>query len=135
MKRTEYKKLDIIDSIVKMRLEKGASSKTIIQDYLKGQLGFGTTYAYELYKIARKKIVELYSTKNEELANEALGQLEFLYEDAILTNNMKLALEIRKEINKLTGIYAAEKMDITSNGNDITEIKLIHVTKKDDNNE
>ena len=74
----------------------------------------------------------MYQTNNKSLANEALGHLESLYEDAIKEKNKKLALEIRKEINKLTGVYAADKVDITSGGNTITEIKLIQVNKKDD---
>lgn len=124
----EYKKEDIIDSVVRMRCELGASSKTILVDYLQGQLGYGQTYAYEIYKLARIKIKSIYDTKTEELANEALGALESLYESAVKENNKKLALEIRKEMNKLTGIYEAEKIDITSNGKDITEIKLIRAS-------
>jgi hypothetical protein len=55
-----------------------------------------------------------------------------MYEDTIKQKNIKLALEIRKEISKLTGLYAAEKVDITSNGKEITEIKLIHIKSRDD---
>ena len=128
----KYKKEDIIDAIVKMRIEKGASTKTILKDFLMGQLKYKQAYSYELIQEARKEIVKLYSTKNEELANEALGQLESMLEDAIKAKNIKLALEVRKEISKLTGLYAAEKVDITSNGKEITEIKLIQVNRIED---
>jgi hypothetical protein len=128
----KYKKEDIIDAIVKMRIEKGASTKTILKDFLMGQLKYKQSYSYELLQEARKEIVKLYSTKNEELANEALGQLESMLEDAIKAKNIKLALEVRKEISKLTGLYAAEKVDITSNGKEITEIKLIQIKSKDE---
>jgi hypothetical protein len=109
----KYKKEDIIDAIVKMRIEKGASSKTIIQEFLMEQLGYKISYSYTLYQEARQKIVELYNTQNSELANEALGQLESMLEDALKAKNMKLALEIRKEISKLTGLYAAQKIDVS----------------------
>jgi hypothetical protein len=109
----KYKKEDIIDAIVKMRIEKGASSKTIIQEFLMEQLGYKISYSYTLYGEARQKIVELYNTQNSELANEALGQLESMLEDALKAKNMKLALEIRKEISKLTGLYAAQKIDVS----------------------
>jgi hypothetical protein len=109
----KYKKEDIIDAIVKMRIEKGASSKTIIQEFLMGQLKYKISYSYTLYQEARQKIVELYNTQNSELANEALGQLESMLEDALKQKNMKLALEIRKEISKLTGLYAAQKIDVS----------------------
>jgi hypothetical protein len=128
----KYKREDIIDAIIKMRIEKGASTKTILKEFLMGELKYKQSYSYELLQEARKAIVQLYSTKNEELANEALGQLESMYEDSIKQKNMKLALEIRKEISKLTGLYAAEKMDITSGGKEITEIKLIQIKNKGD---
>lgn len=130
----KYKKEDIIDAIVKMRIEKGSSTKTIIQNFLMGELGYKQSYSYQLLQEARTKIVELYDTQNKELANEALGHLESMYEDAIKGKNMKMALDIRKEISKLTGLYAAEKVDITSAGAPITEIKLIQVNKKGDDN-
>ena len=114
----KYKKEDIIDAIVKMRIEKGASSKTIIQEFLMNQLGYKISYSYVLYGEARQKIVELYNTQNSELANEALGQLESMLEDAVRQKNIKLALEIRKEMSKLTGLYSPEKIDVS-----ITEYK------------
>jgi len=114
----KYKKEDIIDAVVKMRIEKGASSKTIIQEFLMGQLGYKISYSYVIYGEARQKIVELYSVHNTELANEALGQLESMLEDALSQKNMKLALEVRKEISKLTGLYSPEKIDVS-----ITEYK------------
>ena len=130
----KYKREDVIDSIVKMRIEKGASTKTIIQDYLMGQLKFGQTYAYDLLKAAREKIVKIYETQNVSLANEALGHLESMYEDAIGDKNIKIALEIRKEISKLIGLYAAQKVDITSGNEPITTIKLIEIKSRDDLN-
>ena len=114
----KYKKEDIIDAVVKMRIEKGASSKTIIQDFLMAQLGYKISYSYVIYQEARQKIVELYNTQNHELANEALGQLESMLEDALRQKNMKLALEVRKEMSKLTGLYSPEKIDLS-----ITEYK------------
>jgi hypothetical protein len=130
----KYKKEDIIDAIVKLRIEKGASTKTIIQEFLIGELKYKQSYCYVLLQEARDKIVKLYNTQNKQLANEALGHLESMYEDCIKDKNMKLALEIRKEINKLTGIYAAQKIDVTSDGKSITEIKLIRIENKDNIN-
>lgn len=109
----KWKKEDILDAIVKLRIDKGASTKSIIQGFLMGELGYKQSYAYTLFREARAMIVELYNTQNKELANEALGQLEDLYERAIKDKNYKLALEIKKEINKLTGAYEAEKVNIS----------------------
>jgi hypothetical protein len=120
----KYKKEDIIDAIVKMRLEQGASTKTIIEDFLKGQLKYKQSYCYTLLREARKKIVELYDTTNKELANESLGQLEDLYQTAIKKGDRKLALEIRKEISKLTGLYKTQ-IDITSGGKELIPPQII----------
>lgn len=127
----KHKRADIIDALIKMRIEKGASTKTIIEGFLMGELGYKTSYAYDLYRQARVRIKELYDVQNKELVNEALGSLESLYEDAITNSDKKLALEIRKEINKLTGVYAAEKISLSGNiDNKIT----IEIIKREDEN-
>ena len=129
----KYKKEDIIDAIVKMRIEKMASTKTIIKNFLMGELGYKQAYSYDLLREARKKIIEYYNVSNEAALEEAIGQMEEMAEDAKRLKNYKLAFEIRKELSKIQGHYV-EKVDLTSNGNTITEIKLIHI-KKDDTND
>jgi hypothetical protein len=61
-----------------------------------------------------------------------------MLEKAAISGNIKLWNELKKELNKIQGIYAAEKLDITSGGEKITEIKIIEVKGeagiKDDNN-
>lgn len=132
MAHKEYKKEDIIDEIVKKRIIEMASTKTIIVDYLQKELGYGQAYAYKLYSEARKEIVKLYEKTNIDALEEAIGQLENLQEDAKKFKNIKLALEIRKELSKIQGLHT-DKIDITSGGKTITEIKLIQVNKKEDN--
>ena len=119
---------EIIDAIVRMRLEKNASNKTIL-DFLKNQLNYKQSYSYELLQAARKKIQEVYTRDIEEHFEEAKGQLEEMLEKATKKNDMKMMLQIRQELNKLMGLYSAEKVDITSGGEKITEIKLIQVNK------
>jgi hypothetical protein len=114
-----------------MKVEKGASNKTIL-DFLQNDLGYKQTYSYELLGLARKRIQEIWDKNAEAHLEEAKGQLEDMLENSIRQKNMKLALDIRKEINKLMGLYAAEKIDITSGGKEITEIKLIQIKSKED---
>jgi len=59
---------------------------------------------------------------------EAIHRLEQIYENG----DAKIRLDVIKEMNKLRGLYAAQKLDITSEGKSITEIKLIQVNKKDE---
>ena len=115
----QYKKEDIIDSIIKMRTQDMAATKTIIKDYLMGQLGYGQTYSYELLKEARKKIIEYYDASNEASLEEAIGQLEEMAENAKSQRNYKLAFNIRQELSKIQGHYK-DKIDITTNGQSIS---------------
>jgi hypothetical protein len=116
----ELKTIDLINSIVSMKVEKGASNKTIL-DFLQNDLEYGQTYAYEILREARKKIQEIWDKNAEAHLEESKGQLEELYEDAIRNKNGKLALEIRKEMNRLMGLYAAEKIELSG------ELKAINI--------
>lgn len=116
----EFKTIDLVNSIVSMKVEKGASNKTIL-DFLQNDLKYGQTYAYEILREARKKIQEIWDKNAEAHLEESKGQLEELYEDAIRNKNSKLALEIRKEMNRLMGLYAAEKIELSG------ELKSINI--------
>jgi len=130
----QYKKEDVIDSIVKMRTQKMAATKTIIKDYLMGELGYGQTYAYELLKEARKKIVEYYSISNEASIEEAIGQLEEMAEDAKNQKNYKLAFNIRQELSKIQGHYI-ERVNVSGTiDHTVSVIKLNNVNKSGDTN-
>ena len=124
----KFKKQDLIDAVVKMRIEKMASTKTIIKDFLMGECGYGQAYAYELLREARKKIVEYYQISNEASVEEAIGQLEEMAEDAKHSKNYKLAFEIRKELNKIVGAYQTQKLDITTGGDKLQPV-IINVIK------
>lgn len=127
--KREFKRQDIVDSIVKMRIQNMAATKTIIKDYLQDSLGYGQSYAYELYKEAREKIVEYYKIDNIASLAEAVGQLEEMAEDAKGSKNYKLAFEIRKELNKMAGNYEAQKIELSGN---VSVIKLTEVLRGED---
>lgn len=116
----ELKTVDLVNSIVKMKVEKGASNKTIL-DFLQNDLEYGQSYAYEILREARKKIQEIWDKNAEAHLEESKAQLEELYEDAIRNKNNKLALEVRKEMNRLMGLYAAEKIELSG------ELKAINI--------
>lgn len=122
----QIKTEDLVNGVVKMRVENGASNKTIL-DFLQNDLGYGQSYAYEILREARKKIQEIWDKNAEAHLEESKGQLEELYEVAIRRKDMKLALQIRQELNKLMGLYSPDKVDITSNGQTISEIKIIEI--------
>lgn len=128
--KSKFKRQDIVQSIIKMKLEKCASQMTIL-NFLKNDLGLGQTNAYDLIGEANKVIVETYKDWNKDMIEKAIADLEEQRESAKLTKEKKLVLEITKEINKIKGLYI-ERIDHTSKGEKITEIKLIHIKNKDD---
>jgi NADP-dependent 3-hydroxy acid dehydrogenase YdfG len=127
----QYKTDDLINAIVKMKVEKGASNKTIL-DFLMNDLGYKTTYSYELIKQARNRIQEIWDRNSQGYLEEAKAQLEEMLENAIRKGDNKLSLQIRQELNKLMGLYAAQKVEVSGLDNIIVEIVN---PKKEDKNE
>lgn len=128
----QIKTLDLINAVVKMKIEKGASNKTIL-DFLQNDMGYGVTYSYDIIKAARVKIQEIWDKNAEAHLEEAKGQLEEMLESALRCKNVKLALQIRQEINKLMGLYAAEKIEVS--GLDSIKIEIVNpIEKKEDKN-
>ena len=101
---------DIINELVRMKVEKGTSNKTML-DYIYNTYGYKQTYAYELIKKARIKIQEIWDKNAEFHLEESKGQLETLLEIAMKNKDLRLALQIRQEINKLMGLYT-ERIDV-----------------------
>jgi len=106
---------------------KGKSTYFILE-FLQNEIKMGQTTAYEVLRDAQKVISEMQLTEIETAFSEAVAQLEELYED---TSDKKLRLEIRKEISKMRGLYAAQEIKHSGEiGIQGIDIKII--TSKDD---
>jgi hypothetical protein len=125
-KNKKYDREFLVTKVAMMRI-KGKSTHTLL-DFLMVQIGMSRKIAYEVLTDAQKYIMDITDKDVNKAFTNAIQRLEELYE--VGTN--KERLETQKEINKLMGLYAADKVDITSGGNAITEIKLIQILKKDD---
>ena len=125
-KNKKYDREFLVTKVAMMRI-KGKSTHTLL-DFLMVQIGMSRKIAYEVLTDAQKYIMDITDKDVSKAFTNAIQRLEELYENG--TN--KERLETQKEINKLMGLYASEKVDITSGGNAITEIKLIQVIKKDE---
>lgn len=129
MARENKKKYDreyLVAKIAMMRI-KGKSTHTILE-FLMETIGMSRKIAYEILQDAQKYIMEQTNEDTKVAFAEAIHRLEDLYENG----DNKVKLDVLKELNKLRGLYAAAKVDITSAGEAITEIKLIQVTKRDE---
>ena len=52
--KKDWSKEDIIMALVKMRVEKFATTKTMLE-FLMNQIGYAQTYSYELIKISKSR--------------------------------------------------------------------------------
>jgi hypothetical protein len=93
-----------------MRTERMATTKTIL-DFLMNDIGYGQTYSYQLIKESREKIIEIYDTNNISKVEEAMAQLETMLQRSYQKSDYKLSYNIRQELNKLQGLYAAQKIE------------------------
>lgn len=125
-KNKKYDREFLVTKVAMMRI-KGKSTHTLLE-FLMDQVGMSRKIAYEVLGDAQKYIMDITDKDIAKAFTNAIQRLEELYENG----TTKERLEIQKEINKLMGLYASEKVDITSGGNAITEIKLIQVVKKGD---
>ena len=123
----KYSKEELINSVIKMRLENMASTKTILS-FLMTELEYGQTYSYEILKEARQQIQNYYKDLNSASLEEAIGQLEEMAEDAKRKRNYKLAFDIRKELSKIQGHYT-EKIQLS--GSIDTTVRVIKLSGPD----
>jgi hypothetical protein len=119
--KKSFSKEDIIMSLVKMRVEKFATTKTML-DFLMKEVGYAQTYSYELIKISKSRINEIFREEHEESFHNAMARLEEIIES---TKNEKTRLEAQKELNKLLGLHKPQRVDVTSNGKDISVSEIV----------
>lgn len=134
-KEPKYKKIDLIAKVVEMTTS-GISQPDII-DWLKSEGECKIDYCYQVIKAAKPIILDTLKELGIDRLEETIVKMERMHQDAIKDGDKKLALDIQKEINKISGLHH-QKIDVTTNGeniNQISVIKLIEIKKDDDINE
>lgn len=123
---SKYDKEMLVARLARMRIE-GSSTITIVR-FLMDELHYTKNNAYEIVKEVQEWILEHMKGEAKSAFEETLARLDELYEKG----DVKIKLDVIKELNKLRGLYATEKVDITSGGDKISEIKLIKIGKNGD---
>lgn len=100
----KYKKDEIVQYIIKMKLEKFCSTKTII-DFICKEFNYKKAYAYVLIKQANDLILEMNKEMNINAMEIAIAELESQREIAKSSGNLKLVFNISTEIYKLKQLY------------------------------
>jgi hypothetical protein len=106
MRGPTYDREFLVKKIAMMRI-KGKSTYFIL-DFLQNDIKMGQTTAYEVLREAQKVINDMQAQEIESAFSEAIAQLEELFES---TTDKRLRLEVRKEISKMRGLYAAQKIE------------------------
>ena len=127
----KFKKQDLVKMIVDWTCE-GIPQAQIKTNIMK--LGYEISYFYTLHKEAKPLIKSALQHIIENKLEETIAEMEVQYQAALSENDRRLANEIRKEINKISGLHQ-QKVDITTQGekiNNIEIIKIIEIKREDD---
>jgi len=102
------KKVTEVDLVLKeladLRYKRGFSRKSM-KEYLKEQYDIGWSRAYELIQMMMKETAEAYHKTNQDALADSISFLDDLKQAALGSGDKKLALEISKEINKVSQLY------------------------------
>jgi len=103
-KRISYRTKDVIDAIMKLRIEKGLSRPSILE-WLMVEMKLSKATAARLLNEANKKFDEITIQRFGSDIKEDIERFEALYEKAVKNSETREAREILKEISKLKGHY------------------------------
>jgi|694.fasta_scaffold42962_3 hypothetical protein len=128
---SKYKKQDLIKMIVDWTCEgiPQAQIKTNIM-----QLGYEISYFYTLHREAKPLIKSALQHIVENKLEETIAEMEEQYKLALEDGDRRLANDIRKEINKISGLHQ-QKLDVTTNGDSINNISIIKIIEIQKDNE
>ena len=96
----------LVSKIAMMRIE--GKSTHFILEFLKNDIKMGQTTAYEVLREAQDFIVKMTNQDLEKAYSEAIQQIERKMDSV---SDKKTWLQFRAELNKLQGLYAAQKVE------------------------
>ena len=96
----------LVSKIAMMRIE--GKSTHFILEFLKDNIKMGQTTAYEVLREAQDFIVKMTNQDLEKAYSEAIQQIERKMDSV---SDKKTWLQFRAELNKLQGLYAAQKVE------------------------
>jgi len=96
----------LVSKIAMMRIE--GKSTHFIMEFLREDIKMGQTTAYEVLREAQDYIVKMTNQDLEKAYSEAIQQIERKMDSV---SDKKTWLQYRAELNKLQGLYAAQKIE------------------------
>jgi hypothetical protein len=90
--------------------------KPDIWQYMSDTTGISERTFERYWKEATNKFNYINESEIKQIVNVSIHQLQTLYFDAYKEKRYSEALQAKREIHKLLGLYPAEKHDVTSGG-------------------
>lgn len=115
----------LVAKIAMMRIE--GKSTHFIMEFLRDTIKMGQTTAYEVLKEAQTYIVDMTNQDLQKAYSEAIQQIERKMDSV---TDKKTWLQFRAELNKLQGLYAAQKIEHSGQVG-FTGIDIQIITNKD----
>lgn len=125
-RKRHYSTIQVINDIHKMMVTDMTPVRDVLA-FIMEKYKVSKTGAYEYLKLFREDYESLTYINREEQLTDAITQLEKHVELLIKEGNKKLALEYKKEIHKLLGLYAAQKVEVN-----VTKVKAEFLTGEED---
>jgi len=121
---------NILDDLFNLKIKRGYTEYQL-KDYLMSPPYNYTLRNAQLYmKMLREHIMDILKEDKEYYMTTTIEQLDRIYQDLLREGNKKLALEYKKEISKMIGAYATQKVDVTSNGESvIPQVIYVNINK------
>lgn len=104
----------IYNELIDLRLKKAYSQNSLIK-YLIEKYGYSKSRSYEIIRESRIRMGEMYTKLSDNSLADSILYMQNQLEAAIGRGENKLALEIQKEINKVSQLYI-EKNEIKITG-------------------
>ena len=111
-RNTEAQVQKIKDEIYDLRYKQGWSNQSIVKHLMETH-EYNQSSAYDILKKSREEVAE--KTLKEGAMEDALTKMDELYTMAIAQGNLKVALDIQKELDKLLEL-GVQKMEIEFKG-------------------
>lgn len=90
------------------------------KEQISKEFGITQRQAENLWAEARKRLKERYSQEQEEILQEQLNRYHDLLMRSRESGNRRVEREVLADMNKLYGLEAPKKVDLTSNGEPIS---------------
>jgi hypothetical protein len=95
-------------------------SYTEFRDIASKEFEITTRAAESMWTDCRNRLKERFSQEREEILSEQLNRLYDLLNRSRLAGNRRVEAEVLRDISKVYGLDAPQKVDITSNGNQLS---------------